>query len=208
MGKLFTIGHSQYTLEYFIKLLKMHSVDYILDVRSTPYSKHAEQFNREHLKIFLEKNGFKYSYMGKYFGARQTELSLYSPEGYLDFEKTAHSESFNIGLENVMLGLKRENKIALMCTEKDPIDCHRAIMVARAFDLKGIEVNHILSDGSIQTQRELDNRLLDKYFSDRGQLSIFNYNHVISDEEYIIQAYRKRNEEIGYRISQEQVIAS
>ncbi len=208
MGKLFTIGHSQYTLEYFINLLKMHSVDYLLDVRSTPYSKYAEQFNREHLKSFLEKNGFKYSYMGKYFGARQTELSLYNQDGYLDFEKVAKSEKFNIGLDNVILGLNRENKIALMCTEKDPIDCHRAIMVARAFDLKGIEVNHILSDGSVQTQRELDKRLLDKYFSDREQLSIFNYNNVMSDEEYIIQAYRKRNEEIGYRISQKQDIAS
>ncbi len=207
MGKLFTIGHSQYTPEYFIKLLEKHSVNYVLDVRSTPYSRHAEQFNRESIHTFLDRNGIRYSYMGKYFGARPVELSLYNPKGYLDFEKVAQSERFNIGVENVILGLERGNKIALMCTEKNPIDCHRAIMVARAFDLKGIEVNHILSDGDIQTQRELDNRLLDMYFGDRKQLSIFNYNNVISDEEYIIQAYRKRNEEIGYRINQKQFVA-
>lgn len=207
MGKLFTIGHSQYTPEYFMKLLEKHGVNYILDVRSTPYSRYAEQFNRESIHAFLEKNGVRYSYMGKYFGARPTELSLYSPAGYLDFEKVAQSERFNIGVENVILGLERGNKIALMCTEKDPIDCHRAIMVARAFDIKGIEVNHILPDGNIQTQKELDNRLLDMYFFDREQLSIFNYDNVVSDAEYVIQAYRKRNEEIGYRISRKQVVA-
>lgn len=206
MGKLFTIGHSQYTPEYFANLLEKHGVNYILDVRSTPYSRYAEQFNRENIYTFLEKNGIRYSFMGKYFGARPTELSLYNSEGYLDFEKVAQSERFNIGIENVILGLGRGNRIALMCTEKDPIDCHRAIMVARAFDLRGIEVNHILPNGDIQSQRELDNRLLDMYFGDREQLSIFNYKNIVSEEEYITQAYRKRNEEIGYRISQKQVV--
>lgn len=206
MGDLFTIGHSQHTLEYFMSLLKKHGVNHVLDVRSTPYSKYAEQFNRESIHSFLENNGIKYSYMGKYFGARPTELALYSPEGYLDFEKVTQSDRFHIGMENVILGLERGNKIALMCTEKDPFDCHRAIMVARAFDMNGIEVNHILSDGNIQTQRELDDRLLDAYFSDRRQLSMFNYQNIISDDEYIVQAYRNRNKEIGYRINQKQVV--
>lgn len=207
MGKLFTIGHSQHTPEYFVSLLQKHSINYLLDVRSTPYSKYAEQFNRENIDVFLEDNDIRYSYMGKYFGARPTELSLYSNEGYLDFEKVAQSERFNIGAKNVILGLEQGNNIALMCTEKDPIDCHRAIMVARAFDLKGIDVYHILPKGDIQTQKELDNRLLDMYFGDREQLSIFNYKNIVSDEEYIIQAYRKRNEDIGYRINPKQVVA-
>lgn len=207
MSNLFTIGHSQYTPEYFLKLLEKHCVNYVLDVRSTPYSRYAEQFNRENIHAFLEKKGIKYSCMGKYFGARPMELSLYNSKGYLDFEKVTESERFNIGAENVLLGLERGNKIALMCTEKDPIDCHRAIMVARAFDLRGIEVNHILSNGDIQTQKELDNRLLDMYFKDREQLSIFNYNNLVSDEEYIVKAYRARNAEIGYRINPKQVVA-
>lgn len=206
MGNLFTIGHSKYTTEYFISLLEKNNINYVLDVRSTPYSKYAEQFNRENVHMFLEKNGIKYSYMGKYFGARPPEVSLYSEEGYLDFEKVIQSERFHIGMENVILGLKKGNKIALMCTEKDPIDCHRAIMVARAFDRKRIEVNHILSDGDLQTQRELENRLLEKYFPDREQLSLFNYQNVVSDEEYIVQAYRKRNKDIGYYINQKQVV--
>lgn len=207
MGNLFTIGHSQHTPEYFMHLLKRHGVNYVLDVRSTPYSKYAEQFNKENIYSFLAKNGIKYSYMGKYFGARPTELELYSSEGYLDFEIVTQTERFHIGMENVILGLERGNRIALMCTEKDPFDCHRAIMVARAFDVNGIEVNHILSDGKIQTQAELDERLVDAYYSDREQLTLFNYQNITSEEEYIAQAYRNRNKEIGYRINQKQVIA-
>lgn len=206
MGSLFTIGHSQYTPDYFVHLLKMHDINYVLDVRSTPYSKYAEQFNRENASIFLEKSNIRYSYMGTYFGARPMDMSLYSADGCLDFEKVTQSEKFNVGVGSVILGLERGNKIALMCTEKDPFDCHRAIMVARAFDGKGIEVNHILADGGIQSQRELDNRLLDTYFADRGQLSMFNYQNIISDEEYISQAYRKRNKDIGYRINKKQVV--
>lgn len=207
MGKLFTIGHSQHTPEYFITLLKKYNINYVLDVRSTPYSIHAEQFNKENVCALLQKAEIKYSFMGKYFGARPIEPELYCDDGYLDFEKVAKSERFNIGMDNVILGLEHGNRIALMCTEKDPFDCHRAIMVARAFDLKGIEVNHILSNGTLQTQKELDSRLVDKYFPNRAQLSIFNYENIMSDEEYISQAYHKRNEEIGYRIEKKVILA-
>ncbi len=207
MGDLFTIGHSQHTPDKFVSLLKKYNVNYVLDVRSTPYSKYAEQFNKENIFLLLKKVGIQYSFMGKFFGARPTELSLYSAEGYLDFEKVAQSERFNKGMQSVILGLERGNRIALMCTEKDPIDCHRAIMVSRSFDKNGIKVSHILSNGTIQTQKELDNRLLELYFPDRGQLSIFNYTNIMSEEDYIKQAYHKRNEEIGYRIEQKAVVA-
>jgi hypothetical protein len=107
-------------------------------------------------------------------------------------------------MENVKLGLKRGNNIVLMCTEKDPIDCHRAIMVARAFSLDGIDVKHILPNGKFQTQQELDRRLLNRYFPNRAQLSIFDYNDPISDEENIKLAYRERNKEIGYHLKQKE----
>ena len=107
-------------------------------------------------------------------------------------------------MESVKLGLERENNIVLMCTEKDPIDCHRAIMVARAFSLDGIDVKHILPNGKLQTQQELDRRLLNRYFPDRAQLSLFDYNASVSDEENIKLAYQERNKEIGYYLKQEE----
>ena len=140
MGLLYTIGHSRYEFEYFANLLKKFEINYLLDVRSTPYSKYAETFNREQLENSLASEGITYFFMGKFFGARPDNTDLYSKEGYLDFEKTSRSDLFITGMENVKLGLKKGNNIVLMCTEKDPIDCHRAIMVARAFSLEGIDV--------------------------------------------------------------------
>lgn len=207
MGFLYTIGHSQHEFEYFIDLLKKYEINYLLDVRSTPYSKYAEIYNKEMLSSLLSTKGIKYSFMGKFFGARPDNVELYNEEGYLDFEKVSYSDLFIKGMENVNLGLKRGNNIVLMCTEKDPIDCHRAIMVARAFSLRGIDVKHILSNGKYQTQQELDERLLDKYFPNRAQLSIFNYDKVINVEENIKLAYRERNKEIGYHLeSKERVV--
>lgn len=207
MGELFTVGHSQHSPEYFVALLKKQNVNYVLDVRSTPYSKYAEQYNRENACNLLQRDKITYSFMGSYFGARPDDRELYNGEGYLDFEKVAQSEKFNLGVQSVLLGLDRGNNIALMCTEKDPQDCHRAIMVARAFDLKGIKVNHILPNGDIQTQSELDKRLLEKYFPERGQLTLFNYDNEISDDEYIRQAYQKRNREIGYHLQSNDRVA-
>lgn len=200
MGLLYTIGHSQHEFGYFSNLLKIYDINYLLDVRSTPYSKYAETYNKELLSSLLSTKGIKYSFMGKFFGARPDNAELYNEEGYLDFEKVSYSDLFIKGIESVDLGLKRGNNIVLMCTEKDPIDCHRAIMVARAFALRGIDVKHILPNGKYQTQQELDERLLDKYFPDRAQLSIFNYDKVISAEENIKLAYRERNKEIGYHL--------
>lgn len=200
MGLLYTIGHSQHEFEYFGNLLKMYDINYLLDVRSTPYSKYAETYNKEQLSSLLCTKGITYSFMGRFFGARPDNVELYNEEGYLDFERMSYSDLFIKGMESVSLGLERGNNIVLMCTEKDPIDCHRAIMVARAFSLRGIDVKHILPSGKYQTQQELDERLLDKYFPDRAQLSIFNYDKVISDEENIKLAYRERNKEIGYHL--------
>ena len=136
--------------------------------------------------------------MGKFFGARPDDKSLYTSDNYLDFEKMRSSELFKKGLDNVMKGLDEGNNIVLMCTEKDPMDCHRAIMVSRGFALKGIEVNHILPDGKLQSQKELDERLLNLYYSDRNQISFLSNISEIPEEDLLVEAYKKRNAEIGY----------
>lgn len=200
---LFTIGHSIHQLDEFVLLLSKYKIDYVLDVRSTPYSKYAENYNREILDEYLLSNKIHYSYMGAYFGARQENKTLYSQEGYLDFEKVRSAALFLKGVDNVKKGLSQGYNIALMCTEKDPFDCHRAIMVARGFELESFDVKHILFDGSLMDQKELDNRLLDKYFPDRNQLTIFDYDKPRDEEELLKQAYIMRNKEIGYHLETE-----
>lgn len=195
---LYTIGHTNHSHEEFLKLLKQHSITYLLDVRSTPYSQYTCQFNKDVISEALVANGIKYYYMGKFFGARPDDKSLYTSDNYLDFEKMRSSELFKKGLDNVMKGLDEGNNIVLMCTEKDPMDCHRAIMVSRGFALKGIEVNHILPDGKLQSQKELDERLLNLYYSDRNQISFLSNISEIPEEDLLVEAYKKRNAEIGY----------
>ena len=202
---LFTIGHTNHTHENFIKLLKMHSINYVLDVRRTPYSKFTDQFNKEVIGNVLKSNGINYYYMGKSFGARQEDKALYTPEGYLDFEKTRESEQFKTGLKSVIKGLNEGNNIALMCTEKDPFDCHRTIMVSRGFELEGIEVQHIHEDGHLESQEEINDRLIHnlekKNKVDICQPSFFEPQK--SYEEWLVEAYRLRNKEIGYHIQNE-----
>lgn len=207
MDILYTVGHSQHTIDYFVKLLKLYGINYVLDVRSTPYSKYAEQFNRESIYEYLKKTEINYSYMGDFFGARLDDTYLYNDSGCLDFEKVIKSDKFCRGMDNVILGLERGNKIALMCTEKDPIDCHRAIMVARGFSLNGIEVEHILQNGKLQSQKELDYRLLEKYFPDREQITLFSNSNYMCEEDYLAGAYHKRNLEIGYYVTRKEIVA-
>ncbi|MDY3740904.1 MAG: DUF488 domain-containing protein [Selenomonadaceae bacterium] len=198
MGKLYTIGHSTVEQDFIIDLLVKYGIDYVYDVRSTPYSRYAEQFNRENIKYALIRHGIGYHYAGAYFGARQEDEYLYNKEGYLDFNKVRQSQKFNKGVEGVKRGLEQGHSIALMCTEKDPIDCHRAIMVARGFELVKIPVEHILHDGKLQSQHELNMRLLDMFHKDRQQLSLFDDD--MSEEEYLEDSYAKRNKDIGFRI--------
>lgn len=200
MGEIYTIGHTHHTIAKFLAFLDKYNIDYLMDVRSVPYSRYAEQFNREALKKVMDKTSVKYVFMGNYFGARQQNPDLYNEAGYLDFEKVRSYQPFIMRVDNLILGLKKGNNIALMCTEKHPIDCHRAILIARAFELKGIGVKHILEDGSCITQDELNQNLLEMYFPKRNQMSLFEAT-AETDEDYLIEAYRLRNKEIGYHLN-------
>lgn len=194
---LFTIGHSQHEISYFIELLRKYEINYILDVRSTPYSQFAAQYNKNSIKVMLNDVGINYVFMGKYFGARQEDDSLYAKEGYLDFQKTAQSTNFKAGVANVLKGIGAGNRIALMCTEKDPIECHRAILVGKAFWDIGVDVEHIMPDASLQSQDFLNERLMNLYYPDRAQINLFSENN-LSEEECLRLSYMKQNQKIGY----------
>lgn len=198
MNDLYTIGHSLHPVKKFLELLKQHDINFVIDVRSTPYSKYASMYDRENISNELKNAGISYAFMGKYFGARQDDMSLYTKDGYLDFQKVTNWDVFGKGMDNVIRGMET-NKIALMCLEKKPIDCHRAILVANAFYCKGYSVKHILENGKIQTHQELNEELLDLYYPDRKQISFFDNR---TDEEYLEDAYKQRNKEIGYHVEE------
>jgi uncharacterized protein (DUF488 family) len=198
MSKIFTIGHSSHKLEYFLTLLKNNNINCLVDVRSVPYSKYTPQFNVDVLKLFLNGNGIYYIFLGRELGAKCEDRSLYTIDGYLDFEKVRKTDLFKLGMERIQIGIKKGFRIALMCMEKDPIDCHRNILVAREFHRLNYSVNNILENGEIQTQDYIEKRLLDMYFPDRMQQKLFDAEEKLSDSELIERAYKLRNKDIGY----------
>ncbi len=204
MKEIFTIGHSSHNIEVFLGLLNRHDVNCIADVRSMPYSKYTSQYNKEGLARILKSNGILYIFLGKELGARQEDKSLYTPEGYLDFEKVSKTEIFQASIERLKTGIDKGFKVALMCSEKDPIDCHRNIMVAREFRKDSYGVSNILDDGNLQSQDIIEKRLLDMYFPDRMQPTLFDTIEKKSEAELINDAYRLRNKDIGYYINEKE----
>ena len=129
---VFTIGHSTHPPERFLALLRQHGITALCDVRSRPYSRLNGQFNRENLQESLRESGITYVFLGKELGARSEDASCYV-RGKVQYDHLARTELFKKGLDRVRQGMK-DYRIALMCAEKDPLVCHRAILVARHLD--------------------------------------------------------------------------
>ncbi|ENZ02486.1 hypothetical protein HMPREF1092_01721 [Clostridium thermobutyricum] len=201
--EVFTIGHTNYSIDKFIDLIRKFNINCVVDVRSTPFSKYTPQFNENNLKLELNKRGIYYIKMGNEFGARRKNKKLYTVDGYLDFEKTRKDKDFLKGIERIKQGCNKGFNITLMCTERDPIDCHRTILVSKGLKDNGFNIKHILPNAEIQSQKKIEERLLNKYYPNRLQLS-FDINKNLTEEEMIEEAYRIRNKEIGYPIGGEE----
>ena len=147
-NQLFTIGHSTHTIEDFIKLLQAHQITAIYDVRSIPYSRFNSQFNREELEQKLFAKDISYVFFGKELGARSDNPACYK-NGKVQYDLLTKEPLFKIGLNAVKRGIT-EHRAALMCAEKDPLTCHRTILVCRELRSPDIEISHILADASLE----------------------------------------------------------
>jgi uncharacterized protein (DUF488 family) len=200
MQQLYTIGHSVHPIDYFLKLLTANDINCVVDVRSIPYSKFAPQYNKFELQRVLKSNGIFYIFMGEEFGARRTDRTLYTPDGYVDFEKVKQSYLFKKGMGRIINGLTKGFNIAFMCKEKEPLYCHRNILVARAFFEQNYKILNILEDGRIESQEELNERLLDIYFPNRNQKTLLEIiEGEKSNEDLIKEAYKIINSQIAYK---------
>ena len=185
-----------------MKLLKTHQIKYLADVRSAPYSKFAPQFNRELLQSDLKSHGIQYLYMSNELGARHEHPSLLFTDGKVDFSKVRETILFKSGIERILNGLTQGNRIVLMCSEKDPYDCHRFCLITPALSAKGIHVLHILQNGSLIANEELEERLLAKYRRDYNQINLFEPTK--SREEFLLESYAEHNRHIAYSREEEE----
>lgn len=155
---LYTIGHSNHTTEDFIRLLKLHEIKAVADVRSAPYSGRYPQFNKEALAANLQAAGIEYIFLGGRLGGRPNDSSCYE-NGKVNYQRLAGKEEFKQGLERLLLE-SSERRIAMMCAEKDPLHCHRTFLIARHIKQR-ISIRHILEDGAIEEHIAAEKRLLD-----------------------------------------------
>ncbi len=158
-GRLYTVGHSSRPFEHFSAVLLQNRVTAVADVRSTPRSSYNPQFNRELLADSLKEAGIAYVYLGDELGARRREPECYRA-GRVDFASVARSALFERGLQRVQQGLKNYD-IALMCAEKEPLECHRTALVCRYGEHRLGRPGHLRDDGSVESHDELESRLLE-----------------------------------------------
>lgn len=185
---ILTVGHSNHSADAFMDLLVSAEVTAVADVRSTPRSRFAPWFDAMALKTSLTSAGISYVPMME-LGGRPAHHSLYV-DGHADYEAMARTPEVAAGIDRLVQGRGR-HRIAVMCAEKEPLDCHRCLLVARLLAEKGVEVEHLHADGRRETQTELEERLMRltkevvDMFGDRSSA--------------LSSAYRRRSAQAAYK---------
>jgi uncharacterized protein (DUF488 family) len=157
--RVLTVGHSNHDLPRLLELLRAAGVEAVADVRSSPFSRRYPQFNRPELELGLREAGLAYVFLGDLLGGRPQGAELYDDEGRVDYQRVRATDFFRGGLDQIER-LAAKSRVALLCAEEDPLDCHRGLMIAPALVERGIRPAHLRGDSSIETTAELEERLL------------------------------------------------
>ncbi|KWT62180.1 hypothetical protein ADL21_09360 [Streptomyces albus subsp. albus] len=165
---VFTVGHSTHSVSHFLSLLRKHEITAVADVRSTPASRFTPQFNRDTVMRALHDADIKYVFLGKELGARTQDADCYA-NGQVQFNRLSRTPDFVSGINRLQQGARTET-IAIMCAEQEPLDCHRCVLVARVLEERGTTVDHIHSDGHIESHAMAMRRLMTLFGLDREEL--------------------------------------
>jgi uncharacterized protein (DUF488 family) len=168
---IWTIGHSNHPLETFLDLLVQHPIDVLVDVRSSPYSRYASQFNRETIRPALQGRGIRYLFLGDLLGGRAEDRQFYDEQGHVLYGRLAASPGFRRGIERLAQTMAQA-RTAILCGEEDPTECHRRLLVGRVLQERGVCVVHLRGDGRAQTEAELAAE--EKFRKTKGQLNLFD----------------------------------
>jgi uncharacterized protein (DUF488 family) len=189
---LFSIGHSNIAEQQFLALLRDAGVSFIADVRSAPYSRFCPWFSQKQLSASLAASGIGYAAMGDTLGGRPRDDSLYR-DGVADYEAMAAHPEYAAGLGRLLDAVAR-SLLCILCAEREPLDCHRCLLVARSLAERGLTVGHILHDGSIEPHAETEQRLLGLtgYGDDRDLFAS-------GQRERLAAAYRRRGHAVAFR---------
>ena len=176
IGRVYTIGHGGRTTEELLDQLRRAEVQFVIDVRSAPYSRFQPDFSKEPLEGFLSRHGLKYVFMGDDLGGRPKDPDCYT-DGKVDYNKCRTKDFFQRGIGRVQSAYNRGFRVCLLCSEGKPWQCHRSKLVGAALLDEGIEVLHLLPDGRAFTQDEVIRELTG------GQADLFG-EHFVSRKAY------------------------
>ena len=174
---LFTIGYGARTLEAFLAALKANRIEYLIDVRSAPYSKFKPEFSKDLLQCHVERAGAHYVFMGDTLGGQPKDPACHT-DGKVDYDKVRAQPFFQSGIERLRKAFEQERRVALMCSEGRPEQCHRSKLIGEALTAAGIPVCHIDEDGGLLTQVEVIARLT------KGQMDLFGPTSFTSRKRY------------------------
>ena len=187
---VYSIGHSTHSIGTFVALLKETHVAAIADVRSTPYSRWRPQFNRDALRSSLAEHNIAYVFLGTELGGRGTDGSARDEHGRILYRYIAESAAFREGLRRVRAG-SESMRLALMCAESEPLDCHRGILISRFLVAQGTRVLHIHTDGQLETHRDAERRLL-------RLMSLHELDLFRTEDQILADAYERQEARIAH----------
>ena len=151
---LFTIGHSNQTLDDFLDLLQRQGIEVVADVRTVPWSRYVPHFNAKPLAAALARRRVHYLSLGRELGGRPESDEFYDEQGHVRYSRLAASPAFQEGIDRVLSGAA-SHRIALLCSEENPSRCHRHLLIGRVLRDRGVEVSHIRGDGQLETEADL-----------------------------------------------------
>jgi len=186
---IYSVGHSNHPLEKFVGLLTANGITAIADVRSRPFSRRNPQFNRDRLAATLTAHGIAYVFLGKELGARSDDSSCYEG-GKVRYDRLMATALFESGIERVLSGAEKY-RVALLCAEKEPLDCHRTLLVCRALEKHGISIMHILSDGTTEPHDQTMSRLV-------GLVGLSKSDLFLNQSDLIAAACKIREDKVAY----------
>jgi uncharacterized protein (DUF488 family) len=187
---LYSIGHSNIAAARFVAMLRDAGVNAVADVRSTPFSRRFPWFSGKNLAAMLAQQGIGYLAYGEALGGRPRDAALYR-DGIADYEAMAERPEFRAGLDRLGADAARL-RVCLMCAEREPLDCHRCLLVARSLVARGLAIGHILHDGTVESHRATEQRLL--ALAGTGD-DLF----ATGQDARLAAAYRRRAQAIAYR---------
>lgn len=189
---IFTIGYGARTFEELVNVLQAHQIDYLIDVRSRPYSRYKPEFSKQALERALGEVGIRYVFMGESLGGQPEDPDCYV-DGKVIYERCQDKPFYRVGIQRLHQAWTQQLSVVLMCSEGKPEMCHRSGLIGRTLTAEGIPVLHIDETGQVITQAEVVDRRTDNQPSLFGE----DFHDFKSRKRYRVDGAEDSAENVG-----------